>query len=146
MSYHVRPLAPDDHDDWVRLFTAYLDFYSTRLDPEQIELQFRRRLEDSEAEFRCLVAIADDKAVGIAHYLFHRHGWREEQVCYLQDLFVTPEHRDHGVGQTLIGAVFAAADAAGAPKVFWMTENSNRQARKLYDRIGKLTAFVKYER
>lgn len=146
MSYHVRQLTAADHDDWVRLWKGYLSFYDTELADEQIETQFRRRLEDSDDEVRCLLAVLDGHPVGLAHYLYHRHGWKAEQVCYLQDLYVDPAGRDRGVGQMLIGAVFAAADAAGAPSVYWMTRDSNRQARKLYDRIGNLTSFVKYER
>ncbi|MEO0864584.1 MAG: GNAT family N-acetyltransferase, partial [Pseudomonadota bacterium] len=46
----------------------------------------------------------------------------------------------------LIEAVYAAADAAGAPSVYWLTQDFNTQARKLYDRIGTLSPFIKYDR
>ncbi|MEL6211838.1 MAG: GNAT family N-acetyltransferase, partial [Pseudomonadota bacterium] len=46
----------------------------------------------------------------------------------------------------LIEAVYAAADAAGSPSVYWLTQHSNTDARTLYDRIGTLSPFIKYVR
>jgi GNAT superfamily N-acetyltransferase len=82
----------------------------------------------------------------LVHYLFHRHCWRIEDVCYLQDLYAAPEVRGRGVGRALIEAVYRAADAAGAPSVYWLTQDFNATARQLYDRIGHVTPFVKYVR
>ena len=80
------------------------------------------------------------------HFLFHRHAWKIENVCYLQDLYARPETRDTGVGRALIEAVYAAADQAGAPAVYWLTQDFNVTARRLYDRIGKLSPFIRYTR
>jgi hypothetical protein len=30
--------------------------------------------------------------------------------------------------------------------VYWMTQEFNTKARRLYDRIGKVTPFIKYSR
>jgi GNAT superfamily N-acetyltransferase len=37
--------------------------------------------------------------LGLTHYLFHRHAWKIENVCYLQDLFVDPAARGTGLGR-----------------------------------------------
>ncbi|NNF92000.1 MAG: GNAT family N-acetyltransferase, partial [Boseongicola sp.] len=86
------------------------------------------------------------RPVGLAHYLFHRHGWSVADVCYLQDLYADPEVRGQGIGRALIEDVYAKADAAGAPSVYWLTQDFNTQARRLYDRIGEVTPFIKYKR
>ena len=88
----------------------------------------------------------DGTPVGLAHYLFHRHGWKVENVCYMQDLYAAPEVRGQGVGHALIETVYARADAAGAPDVYWLTQDFNTEARRLYDRIGTCTPFIKYAR
>ena len=59
---------------------------------------------------------------------------------------MAPQARGTGTGRALIEAVYAAADASGAPRVYWLTQEDNHTARKLYDRIGRLSGFVKYER
>lgn len=57
-----------------------------------------------------------------------------------------PEMRGAGVGRALIEAVYAAADAHHAGSVYWLTQEFNHTARKLYDRIGVQTPFIKYQR
>ena len=88
----------------------------------------------------------DGQLLGLTHYLFHRHAWKEESVCYLQDLYARPEARGTGVGRALIEAVYEEADRQKAPSVYWLTQENNHTARKLYDRIGKLSPFLKYQR
>jgi len=51
-----------------------------------------------------------------------------------------------GIGRKLIEAVYDAADKAGSPSVYWLTQDFNSTARTLYDRTGVLTPFIKYQR
>ena len=37
------------------------------------------------------------------------------------------------------------SEAAGAEKVYWLTQGSNAVARGLYDRVADSTGFVHYE-
>jgi len=78
--------------------------------------------------------------------VFHRHAWKIEDVCYLQDLYVDPNHRGTHAGRALIEAVYDASDRAGAPSVYWLTQEFNETGRRLYDRVGTLTPFIKYAR
>jgi GNAT superfamily N-acetyltransferase len=142
----IRPLQATDRDQWDRLWTGYLAFYETKLEPEIYDTYFARLLGDDPQDFHALVAEKDGQLIGLTHYVFHRHGWQAENTCYLQDLYVDPEIRGTGAGRALIEAVYDAADAAGAKGVYWTTQHFNSQARQLYDRIGKLTPFIKYSR
>ena len=140
----IRPMVDDDRPAWSELWTAYLEFYDTELPAEVYDVQFTRLC--AGRDFIGLVAENDSGLVGIAHCIIHDHGWRLEKVCYLQDLFAAPSARGSAVGRALIEAVYAMADARGAPHVYWLTEEDNDTARRLYDRIGTLTPFVKYVR
>lgn len=146
MTLSIRPLDPGDEADWRRLWRAYLDFYETELPEEVYRSSFARLLGDDPQDFSGLLALIDGRPVGLAHFLFHRHGWRIENVCYLQDLFADPKARGRGVGRALIEAVYAEADRRGCPQVYWLTQEFNQDARHLYDRIGVLTPFIKYQR
>ena len=141
----VRSLTRADEPQWRRLWTAYLRFYESEVSEEVYLTTFDRLLSGDEPMFG-LIAEVDGRPVGLVHYLFHRHCWKLEEVCYLQDLFADPEARGLGVGRALIEAVYAAADEAGKPTVYWTTQHFNAEARKLYDRIGQLTPFIKYQR
>lgn len=142
----IRALRPEDWTDWSEMWTGYLDFYETSVPQEVYETTFARLLGDDPQDFTCLIAEQNGRPVGLTHYLFHRHAWKVENVCYLQDLYARPETRGTGVGRALIEAVYDAADAAGAPSVYWLTQDFNTTARLLYDRIGKKTPFIRYQR
>lgn len=142
----IAPLATADAEDWRRLWTAYLRFYDTQVSETVFATTWARLLSGAAGEYRGLIARMDGIAVGIAHFLTHRHCWRVEDVCYLQDLYVDADQRGAGVGRRLIEAVYDAADQAGAPSVYWTTQHFNAEARRLYDRIGMETPFIKYQR
>ena len=142
----IRALRPADEADWRQLWSDYLAFYETSVTEEVYLSTFVRLLGTDPQDFNCLIAEIDGKPVGLAHYLFHRHGWKIENVCYLQDLYVAPSARGTGTGRALIEAVYAAADAAGAPAVYWLTQDFNHTARKLYDRVARVTPFIRYSR
>ncbi|SMX28512.1 putative acetyltransferase [Pelagimonas phthalicica] len=142
----VRALRAEDGPAWKELWKAYLAFYETSLPQEIYTSTFARLLGDDPRDFNGYVAEVDGKLVGLVHYLFHRHGWKIEEVCYLQDLYADPSVRGMGIGRALIEAVYKAADEHGAPSVYWLTQDFNDTARQLYDRIGVVTPFVKYQR
>lgn len=142
----IRPIVANDRAEWQRLWTAYLEFYESSVPAEVYDTSFQRLLGNDAQDFHGALAEMDGRSVGLVHYVFHRHMWRVENVCYLQDLFADPVARGQGVGRRLIEHVYAAADAAGCPRVYWLTQEFNADARKLYDRIGTLTPFIKYDR
>jgi GNAT superfamily N-acetyltransferase len=142
----IRPLLATDEPVWRKLWTGYLEFYNATVPEEVYQTTFARLLGDDGQDFHGLVAEFNGQVVGLVHYVFHRHCWRVENVCYLQDLYADPSVRGTGVGRKLIEAVYAAADATGAPAVYWMTQDDNHTGRQLYDRVGQLTNFIKYQR
>lgn len=145
-SLTIRPLRVEDRAQWRGLWTAYLEFYNSQVSEDVYQSSFDRLIGNDPRDFNGLVAEIDGILVGLVHYLFHRHGWKIEETCYLQDLYADPTVRGQGVGRALIEAVYAEADKAGAPAVYWLTQDTNTEARKLYDRIGVKSPFIKYQR
>jgi GNAT superfamily N-acetyltransferase len=146
MPLEIRPIIPADETDWRQMWTAYLEFYETTVPDEVYETTFGRLLDPARPTQNALIAVQDGRAVGLVHYIFHPHNWRIEDVCYLQDLYADPDVRGTGVGRALIEAVYDAADKNGTPSVYWLTQDFNKTARLLYDRIATLTPFIKYQR
>jgi GNAT superfamily N-acetyltransferase len=138
-------LTRADEPHWRELWSAYLRFYGAEVAEEVYWTTFSRLLDPSQPQWG-LVAERNGTPVGLVHFLFHRHNWKIEDVCYLQDLYADQAARGAGVGRALIEAVYAAADARGAPDVYWLTQEFNAEARRLYDRIGDVTPFIKYQR
>ena len=142
----IRRLTSADEAQWRALWTGYLEFYDSTVPEEVYQTTFARLLGGDSSQVQGFVAESEGKLIGLVHYFYHAHGWNVEQVCYLQDLYADPAARGQGVGAALIEAVYGQADADDAPSVYWMTQEFNHTARKLYDRIGTLTPFIKYQR
>jgi GNAT superfamily N-acetyltransferase len=143
----VRPLEARDEAAWRRLFAAYVDFYETAVPAEAIEATWRRLMGGGEGAHIALVAVDDaDMPVGLAHILFHRSTWSATWYCYLEDLFVDPARRKKGAGRALIEAAYREADARGCTRTYWVTQEANRAARALYDRVATRAPFVQYRR
>lgn len=141
----VRPLQLSDHDEWRRLWTAYLVFYETSVAEEVYQTTWKRLFTEGEFEPKGFVALLDGKPVGLTHYMYHRTCWSLVNNCYLQDLFADPDIRGKGVGAALIKAVQDEAGKLGIRNVYWMTHETNAKARKLYDHVARRTGFIEYD-
>mgnify|MGYP001387044895 FL=1 len=145
-SFNIRPLELRDRDQWQYIWGEYLKFYETKLPIETYSETFYRLTDSNNTNQNCLVAHSGDTLYGLVHYIYHAHNWKTEDVCYLQDLFTLNEMRRQGIAKALIKAVYEAADTNGTPSVYWMTQEFNQGARKLYDQVASLTPFIKYQR
>lgn len=143
----IRPVVPGDFDQWLPLWDGYNAFYGrsgpTALDHTITHVTWARFFAVGEP-VHALVAEADGRLLGLAHYLFHRSTSMTANPCYMQDLFTTPEARGRGVGRALIAAVAERAKTAGAPRLYWHTHETNTTARRLYDAVAKDTGFTVY--
>lgn len=147
MSVRVRRLEARDRAAWLPLFKGYVAFYKATIADEVIEETWARLLSGKEGYHIGLVAVDErDIPIGIAHVLFHRSTWSPTWYCYLEDLFVEPGLRAKGVGRALIEATYKEADAKGATRTYWATQEFNYRARGLYDRLATKSPFVQYRR
>ena len=141
----LRAATADDHAAWLPLWQGYQRFYQTRIDEATSALTWRRFLDPAEP-MHCALARRDGRAVGMVHYIFHRSCWTQGDYAYLQDLYVAESLRGGGIGRELIEHVYAAARAAGASRVHWLTHERNADAMQLYDRIADRSGFVQYRK
>lgn len=143
---NIRPLAANDFAQWSDLWRQYLEFYQSSVPQTVYETTFDRLIDAKNTAQNALVADQAGTLVGLVHFIYHPHNWRVENVCYLQDLFTAPNTRGQGVGRALIQSVYDLADKNGTPSVYWLTQDFNKTARQLYDRIATQTPFIKYQR
>jgi len=149
MSVTIRPVVENDYAQWLPLWDGYNAFYgrsgATALDPAVTRTTWARFF-DAHEPVHALVAEEGGRLIGLAHYLYHRSTTAIGPSCYMQDLFTTAEARGRGVGRALIEAVYAAARAAGSPRVYWQTHETNATAMRLYDQAAEKSGFLVYRR
>lgn len=144
MTVAVTRLGPEDRSRWTELWTGYLAFYHTVLPQAVFDGTWTRLLADTELH-GLAARDGDGRIVGITHFLYHAHCWTPHRACYLQDLFVDAAARGHGAGRTLIDAVAAHARTQGADRLYWLTQDTNATARRLYDTLAVQRGFIRYE-
>lgn len=141
----VRPLRASDKIQWRRLWAGYLAFYKSSDLPETVTANsFARLLEDP--QLFAFVAEEDGALIGFVHCVLHPATWAIADYCYLEDLFVSDAQRGAGAGRALIEAVYEEAGRRGCAQVYWLTHETNAEARILYDKLASLTGFVHYRR
>jgi len=137
----IGKLEPSDRAAWEALFRAYIDFYQRTESQEMYD----RAWDEFQADTRlhALGARLDGKLVGITHFFIHP-STSGPDVCYLQDLFTAPEARGQGAARALIDAVADRARERGCGRVYWLTQESNTTARRLYDKVAENRGFIQY--
>ena len=143
-SPYIRPLTPDDYDQWRELYQGYADFYKVALTNDGVQTTWSWLIDDGHV---CtgLVAEQQGQLVGFAHFRGMPSPLRGQMIGFLDDLFVTPAHRSDGTAAALITAVQAEATAQGWSVLRWITRDNNYRARGLYDKLAQKTDWTLYE-
>jgi GNAT superfamily N-acetyltransferase len=141
----VRPIEATDHAEWRRLWDAYCAFYKVQLSEQVTARTWERLLDERHPMIGFVAATAEGRALsGICHCILHDNTWGTRPICYLEDLYVDAATRGRGVGRSLIQHVICEAKARGWARVYWVTEEDNYAARRLYDQFVKRDEFVRY--
>ncbi len=88
--------------------------------------------------FHCLMAEWQGQPAGFALYFYNYSTWRGHAGIYLEDLFVRPHLRGHGIGKALLTAVAAVAHAEGCPRLEWAVLDWNTPAIDFYRAMGAM--------
>ena len=141
----LRELGVSDRSEWDCLWAQYQAFYKAAIAPEISEVTFARLL-DPDMPMHGLIAEIDGRIAGMTHYLFHHSTWTIGPYCYLQDLITKPEFRGKGVATALIKAVYDKAAAHGASRVYWLTQETNETAIRLYQSLADRPGFIQFRK
>ena len=140
---HITKITPNDRADWERLFRGYCRFYKS--DPEPVLDTVWGWLCDEQSALQGAFARAPDgTALGLVQWEVILRPLKGQRLCYIHDLFASPEARGHGVGRALIEHVQDAARQDGIEAVRLATQEGNVTARKLYDRFAPASDFILY--
>src|SRR3569832_1328537 len=138
----IRSALPSDEAAWRRLWRGYLDSYASTI-PDEVTNRTWKRILDPDSAVMCVVAEVDGQVYGFANCVVHENTWETQPVCYLEDLYVLPSARDHGIGKALMEWLRNSMRAVGWGRLYWMTRQDNERARKLYDQFAPADGFVR---
>jgi GNAT superfamily N-acetyltransferase len=85
---------------------------------------------------RAHLAEVDGKPAGCALWYRTFSTWDGVAGLYLEDLFVRPEFRRHGLARRLLATLAGECSAAGYTRLEWAVLDWNVNAIALYDSVG----------
>ena len=139
----IRPALPADEAAWRNLWRGYCDFYGVTV-ADAVTARTWARILDPDSGVLCIVAELEGQVYGFANCVIHENTWELQPVCYLEDLFVLPSARGHGLGKGLIEWLRNSMRAEGWARLYWTTGEDNAPARRLYDQFTAADGFVRY--
>jgi GNAT superfamily N-acetyltransferase len=132
----IRGATPNDVE---RIFAWIVELATYERAPEQVtgsEELLAEALFGPHPSAEALVAELDGAAAGFA--LFHTtfSTWECRAGIWLEDLYVPPERRRHGVGVALIRRLAQITVERGGVRLEWVVLDWNIPAIALYERLG----------
>jgi ribosomal protein S18 acetylase RimI-like enzyme len=129
----IREATVEDAGAIARLLHDFNTEYEEPTPPvETITATLRRLLDVGEAT----VLLAGGGPDGLALLRFRPALWSEGAEAYLQELYVIPSLRGHGIGRRLLEETIEVARAKGADTIDLNTGETDTAARALYERMG----------
>lgn len=133
----IRAITSDDFPEWLALWNANNQGHKD----EAVTTQTWARLNDDSADVYALVAEDKDALVGLVQYILHPTTGSVENVCYMQDVFVSPERRDQGIARKMIQELERIGRHAKWARIYWLAEQNNEAAQALYKSLGQTMDF-----
>jgi ribosomal protein S18 acetylase RimI-like enzyme len=143
--FEIRAMRAQDFDAWLPLWIGYQRFYGIELSDAVTQATWARLLDSKEPVCGAIAREgSEQRAAGLAHWLYHRSTWSVQDDCYLNDLFVDPMRRRQGLARELIKHATEAARAAGCGQIYWLTHQTNETAIALYEKLAERTGFLDF--
>jgi len=138
MTWSIRPATPDDAPTLVQLILELAE-YEKLLDEAHPDADALRDQLAPDAQPRCDALIAEagvGTPVGFALFFPNYSTFLTNFGLYLEDLYVRPEHRGHGIGFALLQRVAQVADERGCQRLDWAVLDWNTPAIDFYEQLG----------
>ena len=124
-----------NHETLAPLFDAYRKFYGQKSDVTGARAFVAARLASEESVI-FLARQADGTGLGFTQLYPLFSSIHMSRLWLLNDLYVIPEVRRHGVAKALMGEACRHAMNSGAKGLILETARANRAAKKLYKKLG----------
>ena len=132
----IRLAQPADVEDIHRLIYELAVYEKA---PEEMVAtidQINTSLFDANPVAFCHVAEVDGKVVGIALWFLNYSTWLGKAGIYLEDLFVQPEYRGHGIGKGFMQTLAALCVERGYERFQWWVLDWNKPSIDFYQALG----------
>ena len=141
----IRALEQGDFFAWYELFATYAESRNTPLNDERT-MRAWAWLHGDKASVRGLVVHDEEGTlIGIAHIQEFERPLENDRGLHLEDLFVSPDYRNRGVGTAILNHLRQEARERGLGLIRWVTTEDNETGRRFSEELANRTNLVTYD-
>jgi len=129
---NIRPATRADAPVIASLVRELADYEKLLDDAKATAEDFLREIERPNPVIHVLIAEWDGSPCGFALYFFNFSTFVGRPGLYLEDLFVRPAQRKHGIGRALLRSLARIASQRGCGRMEWAVLDWNEPALRFY--------------
>jgi GNAT superfamily N-acetyltransferase len=133
---HIRPATGADAPLIASLVRELADYEKLLPEAKATAADFLREIEAPNPVIHVLIAEWNGEAAGFALYFFNFSTFVGRPGLYLEDLFVRPALRSHGIGRGLLRALARIARERDCGRMEWAVLDWNEPALRFYKSLG----------
>lgn len=132
----IRPAAIGDVPLILRFIRELAVYEKAESEVLATEEHLRRTLFGDQPYAHALICRVDGVDAGFAVYFFNYSTWQGRPGLYLEDLYLSPAHRQAGAGKALLQHLARIAVANDCGRFEWSVLDWNEPAIRFYRSIG----------
>jgi len=132
----IRAALPADAPLLLALIRGLAEYEKLAHEVVATEEQLAAELGAPRPVVHALIAEWAGEPAGFALYFFNFSTFLGRQGLYLEDLFVLPAQRGHGIGRALLVELARQAAARGCGRMEWSVLDWNVDAQRFYASLG----------
>jgi GNAT superfamily N-acetyltransferase len=132
----LRPARPEDVATIVSLIRALAEYEKMADECHADETALAEHLFGPRPRAEVIIAEWDGAPAGFALFFHNYSTFLTKPGIYLEDLFVKPELRGHGIGKALLSELARLAVERGCGRLEWAVLTWNTPAIGFYEKLG----------
>ena len=134
--FTIRPAVANDTPEILRLIGALAEYEKLADMAVGTDARLRESLFGKRPAAEALIVERGGRAVGFAIFFMTFSTFLCKPGLYLEDLFVEPEHRGHGIGKALLRRLAALAVERECGRFEWRVLDWNEPSIRFYESLG----------
>jgi GNAT superfamily N-acetyltransferase len=136
MNVSIRRVRPDDAALVLALIRELAEYERLSYEVDATEEALAGALFGEHPRVFAEIAEWEGKPAGFALWFYNFSTFRARHGIYLEDLFVRPAFRGHGIGKALLRNLARRCVAEGLPRLEWWVLDWNEPALAFYRSLG----------
>ncbi|MDM8530511.1 GNAT family N-acetyltransferase [Anaerolineales bacterium HSG25] len=135
-TFEIRSATPADVPQILQFIRALADYEKLSHEVIATETMLHDGLFGSRSTAEAVLAFQADQPAGLALFFYSFSTFTGRPSLYLEDLYVDPAFRGHGIGRALLVHLAKIAHERGCGRFEWSVLDWNKPAIEFYESLG----------